>query len=283
MQLATGSYTGNGSDNRSITGIGFQPDVIWIKSAAGDPGVIRTSTMAGDAAKVVNSTGALQTDRIQSLDANGFTIGTNSDVNATGVTYYWVAMKAGAELKLGTYAGDGADNRNITGVGFTPIWVITLGDGDDSAFRPGPLAGDASSLMSGTANLTNRIQALQAGGFQIGSNTDVNETGTTFHYIAWASSSNAAAGSYTGDGNDNRSISGVGFAPEVVWVKRDNAQQSSWRPASAIGDTSLFWNATANASNCIQALEADGFQAGKDAQVNTNNQSYYYLALKDGP
>jgi hypothetical protein len=239
--------------------------------------------MAGDAAKVVNSAGALLTDRIESLDPDGFTIGTNSDVNATGVTYYWVAMKAGAELKLGTYVGDGADNRNITGLGITPVWVITLGDGDDSAFRPGPLAGDASYLMSGTGIVANGIQVLQAGGFQIGSNNDVNETGTTYHYIAWASSSNVAVGSYTGNGSDNRNITGVDFAPEVAWVKRSNAQQSSWRPASASGDRSLFWNATAEAADRIQALQADGFQVGVNAQVNTNTQTYYYLSLKDGP
>ena len=51
---------------------------------------------------------------------------------------------ADTELKLGTYVGDGADNRSITGMGAN-LTVITLGDGDDSVFRctceePGDLA-----------------------------------------------------------------------------------------------------------------------------------------------
>jgi hypothetical protein len=283
MQLARGSYVGNGSDNRAISGVGFQPDVLWIKSEANEPGIIRTSTMAGDASKIVTSNAALQTNRIQSLNVDGFAIGSDNDVNASGDVYYWVAMKAGAELKLGTYTGNGTDNRNIAGLGITPAWLITLGDGDDSVFRPGPLAGDASYLMSGTGIQTNRIQALQAGGFQIGSNNDVNESGTQYHYLAWASSANVAVSSYTGNGSDNRPITGVGFPPEVVWVKRDDAQRSSWRPASAVGDVSLFWNATADATNRIQALQVDGFQVGTNAQVNTNTETYYYLALKDGP
>ncbi len=282
MWLTTGTYTGNGVDGRQITGVGFQPDVVIIKAATNRAGVIRTSTMSGDQAKVLGTTTALQPNYIQSFIADGFTVGTAVQVNTSGVTYYWVAMKAGSNLHLGTYVGNGADNRSIAGVGFQPVWVITLGDGNDSAFRPAALAGDNSYLMTGTGTITNRIQALQADGFQVGSNVDVNQSGTTFHYIAWAASAQVSQQTYTGNGLDNRSIAGVGFQPQVVWVKRDDAQASVWRPASAAGDTTLYWAATAATTNRIQALQADGFQVGTNAQVNTNGSTYYYLALRDG-
>ncbi len=61
-------------------------------------------------------------------------------------------------------------------------------------------AGDNSYLMTGTGKITNRIQAFEADGFQVGSNVDVNESGTTFHYIAWAASPQVSTGSYTGNG-----------------------------------------------------------------------------------
>ncbi len=93
---------------------------------------------------------------------------------------------------------------------------------------------------------------------------------------------NAVQNTYIGDGTDDRSISGVGFQPQLVWVKRDTTNQSTWRPESVSGDLSLYWSGTAGNPNRIQALEADGFQVGTNAQVNTSGATYHYLALKDG-
>ena len=74
MLLASGSYTGNGANNSSITGLGFQPDVVIIKGNNAQLTFIRTSTMTGDASKQLSSNPALVTNRIQSLDADGFTL-----------------------------------------------------------------------------------------------------------------------------------------------------------------------------------------------------------------
>ena len=284
MRLAVGSYVGNGTDARPITGVGFQPDVVIIKASTAQAGIIRTSTMTGDAAKLLGTTTALQNNHIESLDADGFTIGSNANVNTSSTTYYWVAMRAGGDLKVGSYVGNGVDNRSIIGVGFQPVWVITLGDGDDSVFRPDILSGDNSYLMTGAGTITNRIQAFASDGFQIGSNVNVNELNTTFHYIAWAASPQVSTGSYVGNGLDNRSITGIGFQPLMAWVKRNASQVGVWRPLSAAGDRTLYWDATASTTDRIQALQADGFQVGTDTQVNANNQTYYYLALRDsGP
>ncbi len=282
MRLATGSYAGNGVNGRQITGIGFQPDVIIIKSSTAQAAVIRTSTMSGDKAKLIGDTGNLTSGLIESIDSNGFTVGTDATVNAIGYAYYWVAMRAGSDMNVGSYVGNGADNRSITGVGFQPVWVVTLGDGNDSVFRPGPLSGDASFTMTGSASAANRIQALQADGFQVGSAAVVNAAGITYHYIAWAASTDVNATSYTGNGTDNRSITGVGFQPLVAWVKRSATSVGVWRPASLSGDATLFWAATAANSDRIQALQADGFQVGTNAVVNASGGTYYYLALRDG-
>jgi hypothetical protein len=40
--------------------------------------------------------GALVTNRIQALQANGFQIGNSGDVNAAGVTYYSLAVRSSA-------------------------------------------------------------------------------------------------------------------------------------------------------------------------------------------
>ena len=163
----SGSYVGNGQDNRAITGLGFQPDVILLRSGGTAVPIIRTSTMAGDAAKIAGDLGALQPNLVQSLSSDGFTVGTDARVNESGTTYYWVAMRAGSDLTVGSYTGNGTNNRPITGVGFQPDWLVTLGDGGNSVFR-GHARRERLLPAYRLPDAGNRIQALQPDGFQIG-------------------------------------------------------------------------------------------------------------------
>jgi len=283
MRLYVSSYVGDNAASHPITGVGFQPDVVIIKSSANRAGVIRTSTMGGTVSKIIGSTGPLDADCILSLNVDGFTVGSSQDVNKKDVTYYYAAMKAGSDLKVGSYPGDNNDNRFIPVAGLTPVWVITLGDGDDSVFRPGPLSGDNSYLMTGTTRFANGIQALQADGFQVGNSPTVNELTSTYHYIAWAASPQVSTSSYLGNAPLTQTITGVGFQPLMAWVKSDSLTVGVWRPAS-VGfiDRTLYWDATAAATNLIQAFLADGFRVGTAQEVNRLNMVYYYLALRDG-
>lgn len=282
MRLASGSYIGDGTDDRAILVFAFEPDAVFIKCECNRPGVVRTNTMLGDAAKTLTSTGTLDTDLIQSLDSSGFVIGSDVNVNKDGEVFHWAALKAGDELVLGTYLGDGNDDRSITGIGFKPEWVATIGDGDDSIFRPGSVVGDASFAFSANQDLTNRIQAMQLTGFQVGSNSDVNSLGITYHYLAWNSSVNVSQASYDGDGNDDRSIGGAGFAPQLVWIKRGDNSPALWRTSSVGGDLSLEFGNSVAGDDLIQAIEIDGFQIGGSDPVNKKNRTYHYLALRDG-
>ncbi|MGH7484096.1 MAG: DUF7483 domain-containing protein, partial [bacterium] len=281
MRVATGSFLGNAADDRAITGVGFRPDLVIAKCDCGQNAVIRTSTMIGDASKDPNLGAALAPDYIQSLDADGFTVGTSNKVNNSGKTIYWVAMKAGDELHLGTYVGDGTDNRSITGFGFQPAFVLTMADGNESVFRPASVAGDSSFRVAGSSSLANRIQAILADGFQVGSDQDVNLAGTAYHYVLWKASANITQSSYVGDGVDGRSVTGVGFQPAFVWIKESIGSSSAFRPASASGDLSFNWGNSAGATNKIKALQPDGFQVGTNAQVNSSSSTYNYTAFKD--
>jgi hypothetical protein len=200
-------------------------------------------------------------------------------VNESGDTYYWVAMKAGTNVTIGSYTGNGNDNRNITGIGFQPSWVITMANGGEDVFRPAVLGGDASYTFGGTGQLSNHIQSVLPDGFQIGSHGDVNTSGTTYYYIAFASTPKVVTGSYFGIGSDNRNITGLGLDPTFAWVKRWSFSSSVWRTDSVSGDRTLYWQANSPTTNRIQALISDGFQVGSDSQVNGFFSIYYYLAL----
>ncbi|MDE3096903.1 MAG: hypothetical protein KGK07_13020, partial [Chloroflexota bacterium] len=194
-------------------------------------------------------------------------------------TYYWAAMKRGANVNIGTYTGDGTDNRNITGVGFQPNWVITMGDGDEDFFRPALLTGDASFNMGGSKEKKNRIQAILADGFQIGSDDNVNAPGLQFYWIAFNATPKVVAASYTGDGVPGRNIAGLGMGPGLVWVKAASKEIATWRLDVVPGDSSLYWDNSNPTSNRVTSLFYGGFQVGSHKEVNRSGWTYYYLGL----
>ena len=286
-QIRSGSYSGSGSP-RSITGLGFQPDVVILKGNDNTIRAIgRTSTMS--LSKGMVSAVAAASGLITSLDPDGFSLSGDVQVNKLAVAYHWVAfrMEAG-ESKVGTYTGTGADNFDITGLGFLPAYVVVIPTSARPVYhRSSSMTGDDSFDFDNSFGDPNRIQALLADGFQVGSDPDVNDSGFTYNYVAWkAIPGKMAVGSYVGDGLDNRSITGAGMRPEYVIVKRDGTAASngaSQKPLStgAATDQSLLFNMSNFQVDAIQALESDGFQVGTQPRVNLASDTYYWMAFAD--
>ncbi len=282
--VQSGSYTGNGADNRAITGLSFTPDVLIIKDTSTDIAVIRTSTISGDASKPLVGNTGFQSNRIQSLDDFGFTIGNDATVNTNGNTYHWIAFKAAqGEMVVGSYTGNGVDNRNITGVGFQPDLVFVFAESNRKAlYRPSSLTGDQTFQFDKASAAANIIQSFISDGFQVGTDNQVNASGIVYHYAAWKNiSGKTNNGTYTGNGADNRNITGTGFQPEYLIVNDSGGGTNVHKPAStgSSTDTSLFFTADSAATNRIQQLQSNGFQVGTDATVNTSGSTYYWTAF----
>ncbi|MGE3843690.1 MAG: Ig-like domain-containing protein, partial [Vicinamibacterales bacterium] len=282
-EVLTGSYTGNGSDNRAITGLGFQPDVVLIKAATAQIAVIRSSSMSGDASKKLEGANAHVADRIQSLDAGGFTVGTNAQVNSNGTTYHWIAFKVrSGSMHVGTYSGNGS-SQSLTGVGFSPELVIIWNESTTQAvFRTSSMT--TTYDFAGGAPFNTRITSLDADGFTVGTSTRTNGSGSTYHYVAWNEiAAVTKSGSYTGNGTDNHSISGVGFQPEYLLVKGLNAGGNYWTEqktdsTGASTDAALEFGAWGVETGEIKALESDGFKVGTSNESNQNAETYAYFA-----
>lgn len=291
MRVLSGSYLGDGSAGRPIF-VGYQPDLVIVDmddtvTVAPDEAVIRTSTMVGAFSKDMDRPNPPAADKIQSLSATGFTVGTHATVNEAGRTYRWVAFRAApGTLKVGTYVGDGVtDNRSITGVGFQPEFVIVMSGGAGQVVqRSSAMPGDVTHQFDSTG-FADGIQALQADGFQVGLDPRVNAAATTYYYAAWnATPGEVAIGVYTGDGATSRNITGVGFFPEWAHVTRSGASfRSTHKPASTgVGtDRSLLFESRLGEADNIQALQPDGFQVGGHARVNSNTapNNYYWAAF----
>jgi hypothetical protein len=277
QRTSTGSYTGNAIDGRAVTA-GFRPDLVIVKADTAQAAVARTSTMS------LSTATALVADRIESLTATGFVLGQNAQVNANGTTYRWVAMKQGCGLGVGGYVGNGSAARNITGVGFQPEHTLVMSAGASLATQR--FAGMTTSFPFGAGTGTaNAITALQADGFTVGNAGEVNANGTTYHYAAFNDvAGSVLAGTYSGDGLDNRNIGGVGYQPEYLMVRANDTGTSragAHRAASVTGMGSQFWSASFNSTNAIQALQATGFQVGTDTSVNASGPTYHYMAFKN--
>jgi len=282
--FASGYYTGNAADDRGITGVGFRPDVVIVKGNTNQTAAIRTSTMSGDVSKPMAGATAQLADVIQSLDADGFTVGLNARVNSADIGYEWMAFRAQEGLlTVGSYTGNGT-SQPVTGLGFSPEYAAVFSAGANNAVQRYS-GGTTSFQFDGDTGNATRITALDADGFSVGAQNTVNANGTTYHWIAFNDSAGAVdVNGYTGNNTDNSSITGVGFQPEYVMVRANDtatARLGAHRPATLPGDNTLLYGAVVNAANSIQALQSDGFQIGTDTSVNANTVAYSYLAVHD--
>jgi hypothetical protein len=216
-KIISGSYTGNGLDNRIITGIGFRPAVVIIKYGSNVPAQILTNTMPDGSSKSMVGDDALSTVRIKSLNADGFTIGKDNDVNQSGKVYYWTALGSTSDMFTGSYVGTGVNNRAISGLGFDPSLVILLPADDHRAtWRSSSFTGNGAANFNNDFNLASTITALGTNGFTVGTDHNVNNLNTRYHYVAFKLGSNIlTTGKYTGNGVAGRVIStpGILFTP----------------------------------------------------------------------
>ncbi len=155
-----------------------------------------TSTMAAGESKEIQSSSALLTNNIESLDTDGLTVGTDTAVNTSGDPYYWVAIKeVSGRSKFGSYTGDGVDSRSITGVGFQPDYVMVFPDAtSNSVHRMSSMTGDSTMRFDASGFSTNKIQALESDGFQVGSHSVVNSGTVVYYWAAFTDTLATASG-----------------------------------------------------------------------------------------
>lgn len=186
-QFEVGSYAGNGVDSRNISlaTITGTPGIVMIFGDFAAGAFWRSNVHSGDLSQWFSSIAAATTNGIQSFAAGQFQVGTRDQVNrGTGTpTYHYVAIMEGAGCEVVSYTGDAANDRSITGAGFTPTWAMVQAR-DISArgmvLRGPAHVGDATSFIASTGDTTDHIQAFEAAGIQIGTNSRVNASGELF-------------------------------------------------------------------------------------------------------
>jgi hypothetical protein len=181
-----GVFTGDGNDGKAITGLGFQPDFVSIKTDYAITGAYTFSSKTSGNKGFMWWNGACRDDLFASLDADGFTVNNGSAdsanlINRSGVESSYFAFKNVPNYcYVATHTGNGADNRDISlpsgANNFTPVFGLLKGDTTVKAVaRFKQNTGDKTQEIDNSVVWANVIQAFGAGTYQVGSDNRANQ------------------------------------------------------------------------------------------------------------
>jgi hypothetical protein len=242
--------------------------------------------MTGDKTKDIFVQNTPQADMIESLDADGFTVGGAQFVNFNTATYAYIAWRVGRNAAaVGTYTGNGVDGRLIP-TGMLPNLVIVYGEDVDSnvVWRTTDMAGDVTSTFHTNGTFANAIQGISGQNFEVGNIDDTNEDTVVYHWAAFRDSGVFKALTFTGNATDNRTLTGAGFQPNFVIAGHHTAASGGAtfsKFSTQTGDESQAFDWVPE-TNRLQAFTADGFQVGSANDVNMNSTAIYAFVMNDG-
>lgn len=198
--IKIGTYTGTPSA-QSITGIGFQPEVVLVWRATSNVTsipVIKTIGMASaDSKEFGGNASPFDTNQITSFDIDGFSVGTDSQVNANNVDYVFLALQSfsgGESIAVNTYVGDGIDARvlftnDVDSTGFNPQWAWIINTDTAGTNRAGVVAAiemnGATDVNTGTNSFF--VEAFIEGGILVSTDLRVNGSGDNYVVIFFQS------------------------------------------------------------------------------------------------
>ena len=91
---------------------------------------------------------------------------------------------------------------------------------------------------------------------------------------------------YTGNDTDNRTVSGVGFQPDFLWIKARADAYQNYLQDVVRGSTKVLFSDSSSAEDtrvsAVKSFASDGFVLGQEAQVNGNNNTYVSWNWKAG-
>jgi len=318
LHFNTKLYTGTGSSN-AITGVGFQPDLLWIKSRSSTYSHSWTDAVRGKDNKIAsNNSNAQYTDagQLTSFDSDGFTLSTDAGVNNNGSTFAswnWKANGAGSSNTDGSVTSTVSAN---TTSGFSIVKYTNPSSG--SPFTVGHGLGSPPKMII-IKNITGSAQnwGVWHTGIGFGKYLQLNTTisqatanlvtatsNTTFstyydHHtagvdlIAYCFAEKkgfSKFGSYTGNGNADGTFVYTGFKPAFVLVK-NTAIADNWSifDNKRIGYNAfnyvLYADITNVGSNGLPMdILSNGFKWRTTAgMANGSGQNHIYMAFAEAP
>jgi hypothetical protein len=313
----TVTYAGTGAA-KSVTGVGFQPDITWFKQRD-----ITRNHLLQDVVRGVSSFSHVDlteadgtaSNLITSFDSDGFSLGTSGYVNASSGTYVAWLWKAGgsdvlnengtidsqvsanadAGFSIVSYTGTGANATVGHGLSVTPEMVIVknrnyvanwacLHSGIASDYETDyiPLNNATTSWDNNAYwNDTKPTNSL----FSVGTDNDVNRSGDAhIAYCFHSVDGYSKVGSYTGNGSSDGTFVYTSFKPKYVMIKSStlteqwNILDSERGAYNVIGEVLLADSSAAEVDSNRIDFTSNGFKI-RAAFDNINNNGATFIYL----
>ena len=249
-------YTGNGTDATSITGVGFQPDWVWIKDRD-STGYHNVFDAVRGATKRIhtNTNGSENTtaESLQSFNSDGFTVGTNSEVNTNNdniVAWNWKANGSGsantdgsinstvsvnqtAGFSIVKWTGTGANATIGHGLGAVPKMIIckSMNSGEWGTYHVSTGATKYLYLNATQAKLSATAvwndTAPTSSVFSVGTSGASNESGEMIAYCFSDVRGYQKIGNYCGQTTGENPFVHLGFKPQFILIKNQDSG-TSW-------------------------------------------------------
>ena len=261
-QFNTVLYTGDASTNNPVTGLGFQPDMVWIKSrgttnlysnAIFDSSRGRAKIVFSDSDRDEDT--ATSTQDLVSFDSDGFTVGTvyNSGSNINNdpiVAWCWkanggttasnssgsITSTVQANTKAGfsimTYTGTGSNATIGHGLSAKPDLIFTKRRSSNQTWGVYHSALGATKYLALNSNAAAGTDSAfwndtepTSTLISLGTEGRVNASSQTYVAYAWHNVEGYSKfGSYEGNADDDGPFVYTGFRPRMLWIKEaDNA------------------------------------------------------------
>ena len=251
-------YTGNGS-TQSITGVGFQPDFVWIKDRTNTYDNAVFDAIRGATKRIVTNSGngesTASTD-LTSFESDGFNLGAGSNVNNNSnnfVSWNWkmngagssnsdgsvtstVSVNSTADMSIVTWTGTGSAATIGHGLSGTPDYIIVkcLASGENWMIWSNLMAANEylrlstnAAIATGSNEWNNTLPAASV--FTVGSENTTNKSGAGMVAYCFKNVKGFShAGSYIGNGNGNGIFAYTGFKPKFILFKRAVGGTDSW-------------------------------------------------------
>jgi len=304
-------YTGNGTTGHAITGVGHQPDFVWIKNRDAADSNVLTDTVRG-ATKILHSdttaAEATDADTITAFSSTGFALGDDVKVNTNNESYCaWTFKKAPKFFDVVTYTGTGSARTVAHSLGGTVgmILIKNLGQTDNWAVyhRANTAAPQTDYLILNTNAATAdsadwwNDTAPTTSVFTVGTDHAVNADGESYVAYVFAhetgSDSMIQCGSYTGNGNATGPSIDLGWEPQWLLTKAAT-RTSDWSIVDSMRgvhtggvDQRLHPQSSeaepAAATHSVDMIDfnAEGFNVTNSGTiVNGNTETYIYVAIR---
>lgn len=247
-------WTGTGATN-NITGVGFQPDWVWIKQrSSAQNNVLHDAVRGAGNYLMTDSTNveATNTNQLSSFDSDGFTVGTATSTNQSGSTYVawnWkgngsgssntdgsitttLSANADAGIAIMTYTGNATAGATLGhGLGVAPKMAIFRRRSPAVDWYVYHEALGVSSKLklntTGASSASTDWNSTAPGSsvFTIGSGGGVNTSGSSYVAYMFAEIEGFSKfGSFAG--KSGAEFVYTGFRPAFVMTKRTNS--SGW-------------------------------------------------------